>query len=128
PPLPTHAPPRARPEPVAGEERAIVIAGQEARLLAFRALRDRKTGARRLRTRRILVLLAEREPDALEMLRIESREHVRLVLGIVGPAMQEHASAMLGDPCVVAGSEPVAACASREGEQLRETKASIAAD
>src|SRR5207302_7779449 len=98
-----------------------------ARLLALRAPRHCETGARRFGTRCFLVLLAEWEPDALEVLRIEPREHVRLVLGVVGAAMQEHSSAMLSDPRVVTGRETIAACPSREREQLRETKAPVAA-
>ena len=45
-----------------------------------RAARRRDPARVGLRARRLLVLLAEREPDALELLRVEAREHVRLVL------------------------------------------------
>ena len=75
-------------EPVPPEERAVVVAGEEARLLALGAPRDGEPGARRLGSRRVLVLLAEREPDPLELLRIEAREHVRLVLRRVGAAVR----------------------------------------
>src|SRR2546423_6168995 len=105
-------------EPVAREERAIVVTGKEARLLALGALRDRETGTRRLGTRRVLVLLAEGKPDALELLWVEPREHVRLILCVIRAAVQEQTSTMLRDPRVVAGREPIAAGTPREGEQL----------
>src|SRR5207302_9301869 len=96
--------------------------------LALRAPRHCETGARRFGTRCFLVLLPEREPDALEVLRIEPREHVRLVLDVVGAAMQEHSSAMLRDPRVVTSRETIAACTPRKREQLRETEAPVAAN
>src|SRR5207302_1578153 len=127
-PLLVHDVADARLESIAREERAIVVTREEARLLAFRALCDRKSGVRRFRARRLLVLVAEREPHALEMLGIEPCKHVRLVLGVVGAAVQEHATAMLCDPRVVAGREPIAARSSREGKKLPETEAAVAAD
>ena len=114
--------------PLRPEERAIVVAGEEARLLALGALRDRESRARRFRSRCVLVLLAEREPDAPELLRVETREHVRLILRAVGTAMQEHAAAMLRDTRIVAGRKPVAAGAPRKREQLGEAEAAVAAD
>src|SRR5204862_1713349 len=70
----------ARREAVAREEVAVVVAGEEAGLLALRATGDVEAGTRRLVARRLLVLLAEREPDAAELARIDACEHVRLVL------------------------------------------------
>ncbi len=119
---------RARCEPVPAEKRSVVIAREEARLLALGALRRGETRARRLAARRLLVLVAEREPDALEVLGVDPREHVRLVLALVGPAVQQQAAAMLRDARVVPSGEPCAAGAAREREQLCETKAAVAAD
>jgi len=120
--------PALRREPVPTEERAVVVAGEEARLLALRAVGCVEPGARRLGAGLGLVLLAEREPDAVELARIEACEHVRLVLGRVGAAGEQPAAAMLDDAGVVAGGEPVAACATREREQLREAEAAVAAN
>src|SRR6185312_8178613 len=55
------------------------------------------------------------------------REHVRLILALVGGTMQQQAPSMLGDARVVARCEPVAAGASCEGEQLCEPEAPVAA-
>src|SRR5204863_4794007 len=65
-------------EPVASEELAVVAAAEEARLLALGPVRSREAGAPRLFPGLLLGLLAEREPDALEQLRLDPREHVRL--------------------------------------------------
>src|SRR6185437_9262139 len=75
----------ARPcfEPVAGQERPVVVAREEARLLALRPLRHGEPGGRRFGARRILVLLSQREPDTVEPPWVEAREHVRLVLRLV---------------------------------------------
>ena len=62
------------------------------------------------------------------MSRVEAREHVRLVLRGVGGAMEERPPAVLRDARVVAGREPVRACLPREGEQLGEAEAAVAAD
>ncbi len=115
-------------QPVAAEERAVVVAGEEARLLALGALRSVESGPLRLRARLRLVLPAEREPDAAELRRVEAREHVRLVLRGIGAAVQEQPSAMLVDTRVVAGGEPVAAGAAGEREQLCEAEAAVAGD
>src|SRR5947209_5888719 len=57
--------PALRREPVPTEERAVVVAGEEARLLALGAVGCVEPGARRLGAGLGLVLLAEREPDAV---------------------------------------------------------------
>ena len=83
---------------VPGEEVTVVVTGEEACLLALGARGGGEPGARRLRPRGVLVLLAEWEPEALEAPRVEAREHVRLVLRGVDGAMEEHSPAMLGLP------------------------------
>src|SRR5215218_8857118 len=67
-------------EAVALEEGAVVVAGQEARLLTLGARGDREPRLGGLGPRLLLVLVAEREPEPAEPPRIERGEHVRLVL------------------------------------------------
>src|SRR5262245_5008641 len=71
---------------VALEEVPVVAASEEARLLALGAARDRQPGERCLGTRLLLGLLPEREPDPIQVTRIEPGEHVRLILHRVGGA------------------------------------------
>ena len=68
-------------EPPPDEERTVVVAGEEARLLALRATRGGEARALGLGSGRLLVLLTEREGDAREVARVERGEHVALVLG-----------------------------------------------
>ena len=109
------------------EERAVVVAGEEARLLALGALRGRETGDGRLLAGLLLRLLAEREPDAVEEARIESRQHVALILDGVGGAGEQQPPLVLDDAGVVAGRELRRADALREREQLREPEPAVAA-
>src|SRR5260370_35102383 len=88
-------------EAVPPEERAVIVAAEEARLLALGAMGCSETGALRLGARLLLALLAERERNAIEEPRIEAREHVRLVLVRVGAAREQQATAVLGDARVV---------------------------
>src|SRR5919201_2208924 len=67
-------------ETVPSEELAVVVAREEARLLALGACRSFETGGRGLRTRLRLRLLAERKPEPVEVAWLEPREDVRLVL------------------------------------------------
>src|SRR5207244_7530937 len=71
-------------EALPAEERAIVVAREEAGFLAVGTPGDREPGGRRLRARFVLRLRTEREPHALEQPRIEPGEHVALVLRRVG--------------------------------------------
>src|ERR671911_639412 len=80
-------------EPVALEEGSVVVAGQEARLLALAALRDGETRRPGLAARLRLRLFAEREFDPVQKRRVERREHVRLVLVRVGCAGEQPAAA-----------------------------------
>src|SRR5205814_1546043 len=118
---------RARLDAVPLEERAVVVAREEARLLALCAACGGEAGAFRLGARLLLALPAERERDALEQARVEAREHVRLVLVRVRTAREQYAASMLRDARVVAGREPLRACALREREQLGEAEAAVAA-
>jgi hypothetical protein len=115
-------------EPLAREEIAVVVAGQEARLLALRVLGGGEPGGPRLCTRVGLSLPAEREPEPREEPRIEPGQHVRLVLRWVGATREEEAAAMLSQASVVAGGEPVRADAPGEGEEGGEAEAPVAAD
>ena len=115
-------------EPATLEEVAIVVAGEEAGFLALPAARNCKPGALRLCSRLFLRLAAERERDAVELRRIDLREHVRLVLRGIDTAAEQQSSPVLDDACVMAGRELVGACAVCEGEQPREAEAAVAVD
>ena len=119
--------PSARLEAAPLEEGAVVVAGEEAGLLALPALGDGEPRGARLGARLGLRLLAERELDPLEERRIERGEHVRLVLVRVGRASEQAAAVALDDPRVVAGPELRRARALGEGEQLVEAEAAVAA-
>ena len=60
--------------------------------------------------------------------RVEAREHVGLVLGLVVRAREQPAAAMFDDPRVVTGRETGGSCALREREQLGEAEAAVARD
>jgi hypothetical protein len=70
-------------EAAARKEVAVVATGEEADLLALRPPRGGEPRALRLGARRLLRLLAEREPEPVEVPRVEPREHVGLVLARV---------------------------------------------
>src|SRR5919108_187621 len=91
-----------RREPVPAEERAVVVAPEEARLLALRPASGRKACALGLSSSVVLRLVAEREPDSAEDPRIESRQHVRLILRRVGAPGEQQLPVPLDDPGVVA--------------------------
>ena len=112
----------------ASEKGAVVVTGQEARLLALAPVRDREPCALRLRPRGLLVLGAEREPDAIEPPGIELREHVRLILRLVERAVEQQPAPVLERARVMAGREAVAAGPGREREQLAEAEAAVAGD
>src|SRR5258708_9781633 len=77
------------------EERAVVVAREEARLLALGAVCSLEAGLGRLCARLGLRLLTEREPDPPEVARVESGEHVALVLRRVGSARKQKLSFVL---------------------------------
>src|SRR5436190_12569791 len=118
---------RARVEPLALEEGTVVVAGQEARLLALAAPRDREAGALGLRPRLALGLIAERERDAPELAWVEPGQHVRLILLWIRRPREQGAPAVLDDTGVVAGDEHVGAGAAREREQAPEAERAVAA-
>ena len=115
-------------EAVAAEEVAVVVAAEEARLLALGPARRVEPGGLGLGARLLLRLVAEREPDAGERGLVEGGEHVALVLVRVGRAREQAAAVALDDPRVVAGGEPRSADAVGEREQLVEAEAAVAAD
>ena len=63
-----------------------------------------------------------------EVARIESREHVALILVLVERAREQQPAVALDDPRVVARRERGCADAAREREQLGEAEAAVAAD
>src|SRR5207253_10786223 len=101
-------------------------AGEEARLLALGRAGGGEAGRFSLGACLLLRLRAEREPQPVEEARIEAREHVALVLPLVGGAREQQPALALDDPCVVAGREPRRPDVPGEGEQLRETEAPVA--
>ena len=123
-----HDRPGPRRDAVSPEERAVVVAGEEARLLALGTACDGEARAVRLGARLLLALLAEREPNAVEQIGVELREHVRLVLRLVRAAREQTAAAVLDDARVVARREAFAARTGREREQLVEAERAVAAD
>ena len=116
-----------RREPLPLEERAVVAAGEEARLLALGALGDRQAGRRRLVPGAALPLPAERERNAVEQRRIDRREHVRLILGGVAAAGDQPDPGSLDDARVVAGPEDVGTGPRGEGDEDVEAERSVAA-
>ena len=108
------------------EERAVVVAAEEARLLALRPPRRRQPRPRGLGPRLVLRLLSEREPDPLEQGRVEPREHVRLVLVRVGRPRQQQPALVLHRTSVVPRREPDGAGAPCEREQLVEPERAVA--
>ena len=121
-------PSRAR-EAVALEERAVVVAGEEARLLALGAAARRRARRAAASARvSVLRLLAEREPDPVEQRRVE-RARACSDWSFAGSrrAREQEAPVALDDARVVAGREPGGAGAPREREQLAEAEAAVAA-
>ena len=114
-------------EAAALEEGAVVVAGEEAGLLALAALGDVEAGSGRLGARLRLRLLAERELDPVEQRRVERGEHVGLILVRVGRAGEQPPAVALDDARVVAGPELRRSGALGEGEQLVEAEAAVAA-
>src|SRR5262245_63954389 len=77
------------------EERAVVVAAEEAGLLALRAASRGEAGGDRVFPGLCLRLSAEREAHALEQRRIDRGEHVGLILlGICRPAHEADAVAL----------------------------------
>src|SRR5207244_4977687 len=97
--------PLLRGHPVPFEKGAVVVACEEARLLALGALRSFEPGRSGFGAGLRLRLLTEREPDALEMPRVEAREHVALVLRLVCSACEQQPAFVLDDPRVVSRRE-----------------------
>src|SRR5690349_24604507 len=102
---------------MAAEEGAIVITRKEARLLAVGPPRDGEPGALGLGPRRLLVLIAQRERDPGQVLRVERGEHVALILGGVRGAGEQGRAVALDDPRVVTGREPLRSRPPGEREQ-----------
>ncbi len=119
--------PGLRAEPLALEKRAVVVAGEEAGLLALAAPGDGKAGRGCLVAGAPLPLAAEREGDAVEQRRIDGRQHVGLILGGVAAAGDQPKAAPLDDPRVVARPENVAAGTLREVDEGVEPEAPVAA-
>src|SRR4051794_4058881 len=114
-------------EPLPLEERAVIIAGEEARLLALGPLRDGQARSSSLVARRALALAAERERDPLEQRGIDRRQHVGLILGRVVAAGDQPQPLALDDPRVVPRPEDIGAGALGELDERIEPKPPVAA-
>jgi hypothetical protein len=90
-------------EPAPAEERAVVVAGEEARLLALGPLGGGEAGALRLGACLCLRGVSERKADVFEERGRERREHVGLVLCRIDATREQAAAAVLDDAGVVAG-------------------------
>ena len=115
------------PNALALEEGAVVVAAEEARLLALGSPCRREPRGGGLRPRLVLRLLAEREAHALEERRIDGGEHVRLVLLRVGAATDESHAVPLDDASVVTRPELVRSGTVGECHELVEAKRAVAA-
>ena len=115
---------------VSGGTRHELVEGgarEEAEVLALGLVRHRQVrGAGSLAHVR-LGELAEREPEALELVRAQAGEHVCLVLRGVGRGAEERAVGVAGDARVVAGGEAGGAQLLREREHGVEADVAVAA-
>ena len=123
---------RARPlcggEPAPLEELAVVVAREEARLLALRPARGGR--ARRARLRRASRPWSARRAGTRcgRAWRGRGARACRLVIGGIGSACEQEPAAVLDDAGVVAGDERVGAGALGEREQPCEAEAAVAVD
>src|SRR5439155_5785854 len=115
-------------KPATLEERPVVVAGKETRLLTLAAARRFEAGALGLGARLSLGLCTERERDPVKLRGIDPGEHVRLVLPWIEAAREQEPAAMLDDPCVVPGCKLVRSRTVSEREQPREAEAAVALD
>ena len=113
--------------PDAAQELAVVVAAEEARLLALGPASDGKPGRLGLRPRLLLRLTAEREPEPAEAPGRERGEHVALILGRVGGARDREPPIAVDDPSVVARRETGGPDPPGEAQQLVEAEAAVAA-
>src|SRR5262249_60403100 len=110
------------PPPPAAARRKLAVSPppEEPRPLAPPPPRSRPPGTAGLGASFLLRLLTEREPEPLEMTRIEPREHVRLILPGIDRASEQRTASTLDDSRVVPRREARSTGAPREGEQLGE--------
>src|SRR5437867_5337207 len=113
-------------EALAFEERAVVVACKEARFLALAAPCRGQAGTLRFGPRLGLGLLTERKRDAVQACRIDSSEHVGLILLRVRRAGEEPPPLVVDDSSVMTGAQRFRAGSPRECEQSREAKAAVA--
>src|SRR4029450_6940182 len=109
--------PLAGNEAAALQEGTVVVAGEEAGLLAPGTRGDGQPGVCGLEARLRLRLLPEREGDPLQRGGIETREHVRLVLRLVRAPREQQPPTVAHDPRVVTRGERARARPAREREQ-----------
>ena len=115
-------------ESVALEELAVIAAGQETRLLALRAMCSGEACALCFGARLRFGLTAEREPHPVEKLRVEAREHVRLVLRRIRSLCEQAPATVPDDAGVVAGCEAGRSGTFGERKQFGESERSVASD
>ena len=109
---------------VAGEERALAGAGEEAEVLRLALVGDGQPGRARDLAHLRLAQAAEREAHPRQRGRRERGEHVGLILGGVGGGAQQ---AVVADARVVAGGELLRAEPVREREHRVEPHVPVAA-
>ena len=130
---PEHAPLRVHDrafhavQPLATEERPIVVAAEKARFLTLRAPCSCEARDGGLRSRIGLRLLAEREAHTVEQRRIDGTEHVRLILVRIDAASDELHAVTLDDPRVMTRPQLVGSRTLRECHELVESKRAVAA-
>src|SRR5439155_26020418 len=113
-------------EALAFEERAVVVACEEARFLALAAPGRGQAGSLRFGTRLALGLLTERKRDAVQACRIDSSEHVGLILLRVRRSGEEPPPLVLDDSSVMTGGQRFRTGSPRKCEQSSEAKAAVA--
>ena len=118
--------PVPRLEAVATEERAVVVAREEAGLLTLCAIGHRKPGAPSLGPGLLLRPLSERKPDAGQLGGIDTPEHVGLILLAVERTAHEHAPAALDDARVVTGDQAPCTQPCTRGKESGEAQVSVA--
>ena len=90
---------------VAGEERALSVAREEAEVLALALAGDREPRGGSEPAHPRLGEIRKREPEAGERLRPQRGQHVGLVLGRVGWSGEEWPVAVVGEAGVMTGGE-----------------------
>jgi hypothetical protein len=113
---------------VALEKRCVAAVGHEADLVAVRLVGDRQPELARLRAHGRLVEIADREHRVRQLLLIQRKEKVRLILGGIGAAFQPVAAGgrIEIDTCVVSRRHEVGAEALGAGDERGKFQIAVA--